>query len=350
MRNGEIKRTRLIDIAEAAGVSKITVSKVLNGCGGNNTRVSAKTAEKVKKIALSLNYSPNLAARQLSGNKSRLLGVHIDAKAPENTHDSLSIIERYASEKGYRCVVGYLHGETKRAHEYVSDFLGRNVEGVICLSHNYPDNGGELAKIFSVFQNRVFIEPPIDDDISTYVATDHRRGAFLLTHHLIELGHHRIALILPGIRYRQMLEREAGYKDALKSTKKRFDASLIWRSEASLEANETDMVDVLDFLLPASPDAVIAPGDGGAMWLIRILRSRGISVPEKISVTGFDLWNISQSFTPSITTVDLGHKKVALKAVSTLLDKIASQDVRTMEENIVIPPELVVAESCSHKN
>ena len=350
MRTNSSKQTRLIDIANATGVSKTTVSKVLNKTKGNNTRVSVATAERIKKIADSYDYHPNLAARQLNGLKSNLIGVLVDSFAPENTHDQLAIIERYASEHGYRCIVGYSHGESDRIAAYVNDFKSRNVEGVVCISHNYPDNGAHLAKMFHTFKHRIFIEPPIDDDTSPYVATDHKKAAFLITNHLISIGRKRIAIMLPGIEYNQMRERKNGYQNALRKHNLKLDNALIWSKNTSINANKEEMKSVLKELLSATPDAIIAPGDGGAMWIIRILSSCGIKVPEEISVCGFGLWEISQSFLPSITTVDLRHREVAKKTIEILMDSFVYTATDSNEEQkVVIQPKMIIGESC-HTN
>ncbi len=90
---------RLVDIARKAGVSKITVAKVLHDTGGKNTRVSEATAKRVCRIATTLNYHPNLAARQLTGQKSNIIGGIIDSMAPETVLKELSIIERMAADQ-----------------------------------------------------------------------------------------------------------------------------------------------------------------------------------------------------------------------------------------------------------
>ena len=348
MRPSSNNQIRLIDIANAAGFSKITVSKVLNKTGGNNTRVSPKTAAKIKKIAASFDYHPNLAARQLNGLKSNLIGVLVDSFAPENTHDQLAIIERCASKHGYRCIVGYSHGESDRIAAYVNDFKSRNVEGIVCISHNYPDNGANLAKMFHTFKHRVFIEPPMDDNTSSYVTTDHRKAALLITNHLISVGRKRIGIMLPGIEYKQMLDRKNGYQDALREHNIKLDDSLIWSEISSIDANEKEMKLVLKKLLAATPDAIIAPGDGGAMWIIRILSSCGIKVPEDLSVCGFGLWEISQSFLPSITTVDLRHREVAKKAIEILMDSfVYTVPLSNEVKNVVIQPKMIIGESCN---
>lgn len=343
------KRPRLIDIARVVGVSKITVAKALHGTGGDNARVSVKTAEKIRKIASELNYQPNLAARQLGGHRSNVIGVIIDSHAPENVQKQLAMMEQYAARFGFRFMVGYSHGEMDRIAGYAHDFISREVDGVICLSHTYPGYGSEIAKLLHPFANRVFIEAPLGNESASYVTPDFFGAASMLTSHLISLGRRRIGIVLSGISYRATRERLQGHKDALQTAGLPVEESLIWANDTPLRACLEDMSKVVDDIMKGNPDAIIGPGDGGAMWLVRVLSSRGIKVPEDIGVTGFDLWDISQSFMPAITTVDLQKEKVAKRAIEILIDSIempAEQDRPV--ESVVIEPKLIVGESCGY--
>ncbi len=126
------KAVRLLDVARAAGVSRVAAAHVLNGAGNASVRVSPATRRRVENIARELNYRPNRAAQQLRGMPSGLIGVIFDSQWPTNLQ-RLSMLEQAGIAGGLRFMVGQVHGDPRLAARYLDDFADRDVQGILCI-------------------------------------------------------------------------------------------------------------------------------------------------------------------------------------------------------------------------
>ena len=161
---------RLVDVAKRVGVSHAAVSSVLSVNRKGSIRVGKATSENIRRVAREMDYQPNIAARQLKGKRSHIVGVIIDSYAPQIAFDRLSEIEQSLNRYGYRLMVGQSHGDIKHLQQYAADFLSHGVDGVVCISHDYPDSGAKVAGIYSRFKNIVFIgKPSGQEDKKCYI-------------------------------------------------------------------------------------------------------------------------------------------------------------------------------------
>lgn len=334
---------RLIDIAQQAGVSQITVSKVLHNRGGKNTRVSTETAARIRKIAERLNYRPNMAARQLSGLRSFLIGGILDTAAIGYSQ-RLFIMERTAAERGYRFLVGYSHDEESRIIGHINDFLGRGVEGVICMSHTYPEFGRRILQALKAFRNCVLIQRPIEDAGLSYVAADYVEAGHLLTRHLLEKGRRRICLMQFGPEYQTVQDEMRGYKKALAEAGMAFDPSLIY-AQSVYSGDWDNLKQSVRQVATLRPDAIIIPNDVMAMCVLHTLADLGIRVPEDMAVVSAYRLDFGQFYRPSITSVDTGTEKVGLEAIKMLMEDIQNPAAERPVRVKMVPPRLIVGES-----
>ncbi|NLE29739.1 MAG: LacI family transcriptional regulator [Phycisphaerae bacterium] len=341
---------RLIDIARRAGVSAVAVSKVLHNRGGNRTRVSETTAEKIRAIASELNYRPNMAAQQLAGVRSYLIGGILDSHANETFIKRLAVMERAAADRGYRLIVGYSHNEVERIADYLNDFRSRGVDGVVSLSHTYPEYGGKISQMLQGFKNCVLIEPPVGEANLSYVSPDYVKTGYIITKHLLEEGFKRIAILQFAAGYKTVQDEFQGYLKALQEAEVAFDPELIIEPEEAENLTFEMMKRNIDKLLAVRPDAVITPNDATAMWVIRTLNKCGLRVPEDMAVASVDGWEIGQSYVPAITSVDLRYQEVGLAAIDMLLEQIESPEAEHRVHRKIIEPKLVIGESCERSN
>ncbi len=140
---------RMVDVARRAGVSVSTVGLVLNNAGSGSRRVGKETANKVRRIAEELNYTPNLAAQQLIKNKSAIIGVLMDPRPSEENSIRLSEIESRARELGYHLLVMHEQPRPEHVRECINELLGRGIDGLICVHHVYPHQPAMVAKLVS---------------------------------------------------------------------------------------------------------------------------------------------------------------------------------------------------------
>jgi DNA-binding LacI/PurR family transcriptional regulator len=344
------RRIRLADIAAEAGVSQVTVSKVLFPGGANNTRVAQLTAERIQSIAQRLGYTPNLSAKQLAGEKSRLIGIIIDSFAPEVAYKVLAYLERAAAVRGYRLIVGQLHDEVESVGIHLRDFIGRGVEGVVCLAHDYPSADGAVDRLYRPVENIVFVGPP-RTAWADWVGADIAAGVRMLVRHLAETGRRKIALFLTDDTSWACRLRMRGLAGGLKASGLNPDDCPVWVMEDNPfgriepQAYGPAVYGSLERLLAShNVDALIAVNDLVAMYAIQYLASRGIRVPHEVAVAGFDNSAMAAAALPPITSVDQCAPRVAQEVMDMLLSPAGGSP-----RAVMIEPELVVRTSTAKK-
>ena len=346
------KPVRVVDIAREAGVSRVAAARVLLGSGGDHVRVSKATAETIRRIAKKLKYRPNIPARQLAGKRSHLIATIIDSYAPKLAYDLLADMERQAARKGYRFMVGQSHGELDHIREYASDFAARGVDGVVCISHNYPENEHEIADMFARLENVVFVGKPASQDQDLcYVDTDIASGISQAVEHLFNKGRRRIGITLLDSEFVAIRERKRGYLEAhrrLGLPVKQERIYLLDAGKPGVDEKQTETA--VRELVGQKVEAILAQNDIGAICVIRSCRRLGCRVPEDIAVVGFDNIQIdnipiTSLFEPGITTVDQNLAEVSQRAMEMLINLIEGKDLPVQDRHVVVKPSLVVRAS-----
>ncbi len=338
---------RLIDVAKRANVSRSSVAQVLLATGGKTVRVSEKTAKRILQAAKELNYYPNTIARQLKGIRSNVIGVIIDSLAPQIAFDRLSEMERQAAKQGYRFMVGQSHGEIERLKGYAQDFSSRGIDGVICISHEYPRQGKYIEEIFAAFDNVVFIGKPViaNDDIS-FVAVDTSDGIYQACEYLIRNSRKNIGMLLWSSGSSAMEGRLSGYLRAMRMHGISVNENLIRYMGLSDEVS-------IDYLKPFvrelveehHADAIVAVNDKVALMTIRCLEKMGVRIPQDVSVVGFDNIELAELCRPALTTVDQRSKELSQTAVSMLIDLIEGNKQPIKDRQKIIKPRLIIRQS-----
>ena len=153
----------LSDVAKAAGVSPSAVSKALLGGGGKTTRVSEEKVRWIRETAERLGYRPNLIAQRLARKSQDIIGLIVDSQCCYLYSSIMSTIEQQTCQAGYRLQIGLVHDNLDAIKRYVDDFLGYNIQSVICLAHYY-DFSEEIPRLFKPFANPIFIGRPMTDE------------------------------------------------------------------------------------------------------------------------------------------------------------------------------------------
>jgi DNA-binding LacI/PurR family transcriptional regulator len=335
-------KVRLSDIARKANVSRITVSKALLNTGGGNVRISEETRKKILEIAESMNYKPNMAARMLAGKKSKIIGALIDSHAPLCLYDCLRMIERKLAEKGYRFMIAQQHDDLGSIVEYIKDFSTYGVEGIISFAHSYPEFKEELNEILKVQPNILYIGKPEIKDCN-YLEIDIKAGIKDVVKHLIQKGKKKIGIFLINEKIRTMRLRYDGYMEALREHGIKPDKKLVFFNEKFKFPSDECASEIVDYFLnKVKADAIIALNDNHAARVINCLKKKKIRTPEDIAVTGCDNMDISEIFSPPITTLEHRYDLLAEEAVKTLLDLV---ELKKSVSSKSIKPELIIRES-----
>ncbi|MBI1367354.1 MAG: LacI family DNA-binding transcriptional regulator [Planctomycetes bacterium] len=346
MKSQNRKTVRLIDVAQAAGVSRVAVGQVLNRSGGSNVRVSEETRRRVLDIARKLNYRPNRIAQQLRGGRTKMLGVILDTMHMPVMYNRLSALERAASARGYRLVIGQVHADPAGVGEYLEDFEGRGVDGVICLFDLMRGRDKAVAPLFDGVEHVVFHGRPVYEGASVVRVdtTDAIRQAMA---HLFERGRKRPGLVLWNLDDELCDYRRAGFTEGYAAAGVTLDEGMIWEGRHTSQTPSQEVLDdVIDKLIVGKKaDAIVAPNDEWAVRLMQKLKSRGFKVPGDVALVGYDNLEIADVIEPGLTTIDQQHDLYAAAALDLLIGGIEEGKKKGESRRVTIKPKLIVRQS-----
>ena len=321
------------EIAEFAGVSIATVSRVVNG----RDEVSPETRETVLRVVKEHGFSPNRSARGLIQGRTGLVGVTL----PMIQHSYFSVIVAGAAEALYERDLRIVLCPTQHEHEREVTLLGRLMHGMTdgALLVLPEESGDELRTLLDYAYRFVVVDPrePVDEEIPT-VSAAHASGAGQAVGHLLALGHRRIAAITGPAGWLATGERLRGYHAALAAAGVRPDPQLVLESDFSLAAGRTTAARLLGLAEP--PTAIFAFNDDLAIGAILEARARGLRLPDELSVVGFDDVEQATIVTPELTTVRQPLAEMGRMAVTLLLRLLENQHVETV--HVELATRLVV--------
>lgn len=322
----------LKDIAKLAGVSPMTVSRVVNG---QHNKASEETVARVQSIIKECGYVPNSSARSLASKSTRLIAIIIQGadEALEYPYNATMTgnLCRYIQNKGYSPLVYYV----KDYSEVTERLRAWNVEGAVFLGmfdedmrNLQRDNSIPLVFTDSYSKTRQVINIGLDD----------YKGGELAARHLIEMGHTKIAFVGASTEQSSIVrQRYYGLRDTLA----RHGLAL----PDGWSIFDKDFEDAVSKLCEGDgrPTAFFVAADIDAIHLMTHLRRIGLHVPEDCSVIGFDNLFFSEYTTPSLTTISQDIRRKAQIATDVLFRHIA--DSETPAENIILDVELIVRDS-----
>ena len=297
----------LSDVAAEAGVTPMTVSNVLNG---RTTQVSAATAERVMEAVHRLGYVTNASARALSAKESKIIALVFKAALPgtvalENPHDSVFLgeVERCVSEAGRYLMVRSAEDLLASA----ASLRSWNVDGAIFLG-TVAEEVDDLLKHHNVplvFTDNYSVSPLVSN-----VGVDDRLGGHLAAEHLIKAGHRRVAFVSSGLPGNGVgAQRHRGFVEALAAHGLALDPLETFECDLSFDAAVALGERLADPRAPRT--AIFAPADLLAIGLIKGLARGGMSVPDDVSIIGFDDLPVSRQTSPELTTI---HQDIPAKA------------------------------------
>lgn len=328
----------LEEIGQLSGVSRSTVSRVLN----ENPRVSTDTRRKVLEIIEQTGYRPNFAARGLASGRSDVLGIVIPVGLSMVFADPFYPLLLQgiadAARKKDKFVMLWL-AEPEYERQTVEQVVRSGVvDGVIVVSSATGDP--LVASLVDTGKPFVSIGRDLRHSDISFVDIDNREAARSITSHLVRSGARRVATIAGPLDMIAGSERLAGYRAALEDHGIAFDSRLVASGDFTAESGTTAM----QALLTSEPDGVFAANDAMAISAIREIQRSGRSVPGDIAVAGFDDGPSASQSMPPLTTVRQPIRRLGSAAVTTLLAVVSDPGRRIRE--VILPTEIVVRESC----
>ena len=315
----QIAMVTIRDVARRAGVSLATVSHVVN-----NTRpVSVPTRGKVERAIKALGYRPNALARSLSTSSSRTIGLMVGSITLPLTARLYRSLEHALRPRGYTLVLRNIDEDPVREAEYLDEFLGRRLDGVLMFPSGNPlpqHAACVKAGIPLVFLNRRprGIRAPL-------LELDSARGSADATRYLAGLGHRRIAFLNRDFPFAPFTIRERGYRQAMLDLGLTPNVvSVPGRIDESAPAAEGIVHGILKDA--RAPTAIIAASHGVSIGLLAGIRSSGLACPRDISVICFDDSPWSMFVNPSLTVMTHPVEEITASAVDTLFAGIEAQE------------------------
>jgi LacI family transcriptional regulator, sucrose operon repressor len=323
------------DVAQLAGVSVTTVSRVLNSRG----YIGAETRQKVEEAMQQLDYQPNQIARALLKNQSYLLGVIVPDLSHPLFAELINWIEAYANERNYKILVCNSLQESDKETNYLNMLRQNRVDGIIMCSHSLEIEDYQKVSMPIVSFDRI-ISPAI-----TYVASDNYKGGEIATKHLIEKGCKNLLHISGPLEYDLLANRRT---DAfqLMCMKNKVKSTII--EGAHIKANYQDNWEFIDKEVSSTLfdyDGVFCSNDIMAYTLYSYAIEKGIKVPEQLKIVGYDYHSFTRMLQhPKLTTVKQPLERIGKALCSSLIDQIENESSNEVN-NAVIDVELVYGET-----
>lgn len=325
----------LKDVAREANVSVTTVSNVIHG---NSKRVAKETVDRINMIIEKLNYVPNMTARSLVNNLSKIIGVinHVVPREGGNfiadPFHSVIIggIEEKLREKGYYLMVRTVYNED----DLFALLRNWNLDGLILIGLS---KDAFFEKLMNSNVPVVLIDSYVENDKVLNIGLEDRKGGYMATKYLIDNGHRNIVFASPMIKKSGVVEeRFKGYKMALEEANIPFKSENVYQQEITIiEGIELGH----KLSLRTDISAIFATADILAAGIVSGLNEMGKNVPEDFSVVGFDDLYISSLIFPRLTTIHQDAQKKGKVAAEMLISSIEGEVIE--KRNIILPVSLV---------
>lgn len=329
------------DVAKAAGVSTATVSRTLM----NPEKVSAQTRQKVENAVLEVGYFPHNLPRNLKRNESKTILVIVPDIGDPFFIDIVCGIEETAAQHGYLVLIGDCKHQQKQEHTFINLIITKQIDGMVLLGSNIPFDASreEQRNLPPMVMANEFAP---DLELPT-VHIDNLTSSFNATHYLQQLGHQRIACItgpesMPLCQYRLQ-----GYIQAMRRTGCAIREDYILRGDFTHESGAKCVQQLLSLSEP--PTAIFCHSDIMAIGAIWQAKKMGLTLPQDLSIVGFDNLTQAKYCTPPLTTVEQPRFEIGRQAMLLLLEQLQGHIVA--KGSRLLDSDLIIRESaCAPKS
>ena len=326
----------IYDIAKLADVSIATVSRVVN----NSPKVSAKTKEKVLAVMKENEYTPNAFARGLGLGTMKTVGIICPDISDIYMAKAVSYLESNLHDHGYDCILGCSGFKQKEKESYVKLLLSKKIDTLILVGSTYAGSGRdesdtdyirEAAEQASVFMINAKVAG--DNIYCTYA--DDFQATYEVTKAYLRRGKEKILFMYDSESF-SARQKMAGYEAALQDAGCPVLGNLKFKTKNDIEYTKNMLLEynkVLDF------DSVLATDDGIAVGAVKYAKIKGRSIPEKLSITGYNNSILALCSDPELTSVDSKLGVMCRKTVERMIDLLENE--AQIEKNVCVPCEIV---------
>ena len=331
------KRATLEDVALAAGVGPMTVSRTING----HPYVAQETAKKVRAAIRRLGYRPNHAARMLTGQLSRSIGLIVPDIADTFFSIVIHAVQETARASGYLVWLAASDEDPSIEAAQVEMMTHHPVDGILlvpCDSRN-----GYLKALASGTTPLVTIDRPIEIAMTDSVGVENRKGAQLAVEHLIQHGHKKIVCIAANSHLLTIKERIAGYRESMQRAKLPCPKELRVSSPSFVKSALSKL-----FGSRSRPDALFTANNSSTIWVIEALQELKIQIGKDVALVAFDDVAFFTLITPPVTAIRQPAAELGSMAARLLLQRIKGE-FQASSVRTVLPVALTIRESCGCK-
>ena len=323
------------DIAKLSGVSYSTVSRALSGADV----VNVATRSRVLEAAERLGYVVNRQARSLAGGGHQVIGLLVHGLESDYFGQILKGVDEALAQANFEMMLFTTHRHRDKEIGHVTRMMSGLTDGLLIVS---PEGHQEyIRSLQEKAVPYVLVDVSAADEGVTVSATN-AKGAYDATHYLLMLGHRRIGFVTGNLNLPVAVQRLEGYRRALEEFDLPFDAGLVREGDFRQERGREAALELLS--RSPRPTAIFASNDESAFGVLGAAESLGFSVPNELSVVGFDDLPISKHLHPKLTTVRQPIREMGNVAAKLLLEQLRYvQPVASVQ----LPTELVVRASCA---
>ena len=331
-------RITMQDVAKRAGVSAMTVSRVVNGREG----VDSETQRRVEETIRALDFVPNRIARGLVSQKTQTIGLIVPDVVNPFFAPVVRGAESAARKAGYRVLLCNSEGDLRLEREYIDDLVAHRVEGLLLA----PASDRSRSSILSLLRGGfplVLIDRTLPNADCDLIVSDSANGARRLVEHLIAVGHREIAHVTDAEDTSTGRERLRGYREALEAAGIPFQSELVIQTTVDRIGGYRAAQEILARV--PLPTAVFTVNNMTAVGTMEALRERGLSVPKDMGLVCFDDVEHLAVLSPFLTVIDQPAETFGSLGAQLLLERMSGK-ASSRPRRIVLQTDLIVRESC----
>ncbi len=326
------------DVARRAGVSPMTVSRVIN----DSARVSPATRGRVEEAISELGYVPSRLARGLSARRTGTLALIV----PDVANPFFTLIVRGAEDvarrAGYRMIICDTRADLDLEREVIEEMIAHRVEGILIAA--VSDRSREhLRRLEGFGVPFVLVDRTVRGIDADVVLGDNAEGARRLVEHLVSLGHRRIGMVVESDDVSTARDRLRGYRAALEEAGLPYDADLVADATVDPSGGVTGMRNLL--ALERRPTAVFTVNNLVALGAIEAVRAEGLEVPDDLALVCFDDIEYASRLYPFLTVMEQPAETFGTLGTQLLLERVEGRAPERTRV-VVLPAEFVVRRSC----
>lgn len=324
------------DVAKLSGLSKTTVSRVIN----NHPYVSKENKEQVLKAMKELGYAPNPSARRLRGQLTTTLGVIVPRIVNPFFSYLVNSIEQTAYKKGYQVLICQSNEDKEKELAFLNLLKTKQVDGIIMTA---IENDWNTIEPFINYGPVVLCNEYINHAAVPMIRLDQYKGTYIGVQHLIERGHQKIAYCTGGLFDEQGKDKDRnhGYQKALKEAGIAINPKWIFVNQHTIEDGKQVIKQILE--MEDRPTAIFTGSDEIAGGMMIEAKEHGLTIPADIAIIGFDDQPLAEMLDPKLTTIRQPVDQMGEKSVEVIIEMLNNPEMEI--KNYELPIELVVRKS-----